>query len=112
MRIVNVVSLLAAMAILSGCSVMAQSSSNPVALKREVADTERVFAKPMQPSIPRFSRYCLTSAIKPTATDRLYPNAHISQTPPIARTTVGFSSAFSGKLCAPSLRGVVKLAQA
>jgi hypothetical protein len=47
MRIVNVVSFLAAMAILSGCSVMAQSGQNPVDLKRGVADTERAFAKSM-----------------------------------------------------------------
>lgn len=47
MRIVNVVFFLAAMAILSGCSVMGRVDPDSAGLQREVANTERAFAKSM-----------------------------------------------------------------
>ena len=47
MRSVTVIAILAAVALLSACSAMPSLSSNPVDLQRQVADTERAFAKTM-----------------------------------------------------------------
>ncbi len=47
MRSVTAIAILVAMVILSACSAMPSVSSNPVDLQRQVADTERSFAKSM-----------------------------------------------------------------
>ncbi len=47
MHIVKIISVLGAVAILLACSVVVPVSPKPMDLKREVADTERAFAKSM-----------------------------------------------------------------
>jgi ketosteroid isomerase-like protein len=47
MRSFTAIALLIAMVILSACSAMPSLSSNPADLQRQVADTERAFAKSM-----------------------------------------------------------------
>jgi ketosteroid isomerase-like protein len=47
MRSITAIAILVAMAILTACSAMPSLSSNPVDLQRQVATTERAFAKSM-----------------------------------------------------------------